>query len=298
MSFLPARFRRPTVLIVGCGDVGLRVVRLLRAHWRVLALTTSPARVAALRAAGAMPLVGDLDAPQTLRVSPGLADAVLHLVPPPPHGHTDPRTTHLLQRAGLQGARAAHRATRAPTGVYGDCGGARFDETRTPCPATDRARRASTAEARLRWYGRAFRALRHSPAHPGIYAGDRAGGHPRERVARGTPVLATGDDVVHRTTSTPTTCARLRRALAARAPQRVVHASDDSELKMGDYFDLAADLAGLSRPPRIARAQAERELPPTQLSFMSESRRLDNRRLKRELKVALRYPTVRRGLVA
>jgi len=32
------------------------------------------------------------------------------------------------------------------------------------------------------------------------------------------------------------------------------------------------------------------------LSFMSESRRLDNRRLKIELRLKLRYPTVREGL--
>ena len=32
------------------------------------------------------------------------------------------------------------------------------------------------------------------------------------------------------------------------------------------------------------------------LSFMSESRRLDNQRMKKELKLVLRYPTVEEGL--
>jgi hypothetical protein len=77
-----------------------------------------------------------------------------------------------------------------------------------------------------------------------------------------------------------------------------VHASDDTEMKMGDYFDLAADLCGLPRPPRITRADAVVSLPPSLLSFMSESRRLDNERLKQELRVALRYPTVADGLLA
>jgi nucleoside-diphosphate-sugar epimerase len=85
-------------------------------------------------------------------------------------------------------------------------------------------------------------------------------------------------------------------ALLRGAPQRVYHASDDSELKMGEYFDLAADLAGLPRPPRIAREQAAQQLGPMLLSFMSESRRLDNRRLKHELRLRLRYPTVAEGL--
>jgi nucleoside-diphosphate-sugar epimerase len=86
-------------------------------------------------------------------------------------------------------------------------------------------------------------------------------------------------------------------ALLRGLPQRVLHASDDSELTMGAYFDLAADLSGVPRPPRITRAEAGAVLGAMQLSFMSESRRLDNRRLKAELGVRLRYPTVREGLL-
>ncbi len=74
--------------------------------------------------------------------------------------------------------------------------------------------------------------------------------------------------------------------------QRVVHASDDTELRMADYFDLVADRRGLPRPPRITRQQAREVIDSTLLSFMSESRRLDNQRLKRELRLRLRYPTV------
>jgi hypothetical protein len=87
-------------------------------------------------------------------------------------------------------------------------------------------------------------------------------------------------------------------ALHRGRPQRVVNVCDDTELAMGDYFDLAADLAGLPRPRRVARTEAAAELSPVQLSFMSESRRLRNRRLKRELRLRLRYPTVREGLAA
>jgi len=283
------------VLIVGCGDVGLRVVRLLRAHWRVLALTSSPERSCALRAAGAVPLVGDLDVPHTLARLAGLADAVLHLAPPPLQGDTDPRTRRLLQALARK-SRVRRIVYASTTGVYGDCAGARFDETRTPRPATDRARRRADAEARLRWYGRAFGARVTLLRIPGIYAADRAGGHPRERLARGTPVLAADDDVYTNHIHADDLARACVAALVRGKPQRIVHASDDTELKMGDYFDLAADLAGLPRPPRIARAQAQRELPATQLSFMGESRRLDNRRLKNELKVVLRYPTVQEGL--
>jgi len=67
---------------------------------------------------------------------------------------------------------------------------------------------------------------------------------------------------------------------------------------MGDYFDLAADLYGLPRPPRVAHDAAQNELPLLLLSFMRESRRMDNTRMKRELRLVLRYPTVASGLLA
>ena len=293
---LPARrLQRPSLLIVGCGDIGMRVLQLLRGRWRVFALTRHPEQGASLRAAGAVPLVGDLDVEPTLARLAGLADAVLHLAPPPTSGNTDPRTARLLRALARQG-RVQRIVYASTTGVYGDCAGARFDETRPVRPATERAHRRVDAEARLRWYGRAHGARVSILRIPGIYARDRAGGHPRERLARGTPVLAAADDVytnhIHADDLARACVAALWRGL----PQRVVHASDDSELKMGDYFDLAADLAGLPRPPRISRDAARAELPPTLLSFMSESRRLDNRRLKDELRLVLRYPTVDRGL--
>jgi nucleoside-diphosphate-sugar epimerase len=293
---LPARrLQRPSLLIVGCGDIGMRVLKLLRGRCRLIALTRRPEQAPALRAAGALPLVGDLDQAGTLARLAGLADAVLHLAPPPATGLADPRTANLLHALARKG-RVRRIVYASTTGVYGDCGGARFDETRPVRPASDRARRRVDAETRLRWYGRSHGARVTILRVPGIYARDRDGGHPRERLARGTPVLVAEEDVytnhIHADDLARACVAALWRGL----PQRVVHASDDTELKMGDYFDLAAGLAGLPRPPRITREEARTRLPPTQLSFMGESRRLLNTRLKRELRVPLRYPTVDRGL--
>lgn len=293
----PARFKRPTLLIVGCGDIGMRVVRVLRGRWRILALTSNPARRAELRAAGAVPLLGDLDAAPTLARLAGLADAVLHLAPPPSTGATDTRTARLLHALGRK-SRVGRIVYASTSGVYGDCAGARFDETRAVAPATERALRRVDAEARLRHHGQAFGARVSILRIPGIYAADRPGGHPRERLARGTPVLAADDDVYTNHIHADDLARACVAALTRGAPQRIYHASDETEMKMGDYFDLAADLAGLPRPPRTTRAEAAAQLSPMQMSFMSESRRLDNGRLERELRVRLRYPTVRDGLVA
>ena len=104
--------RRPSLLVVGCGDIGRRVLQLLRGRWRLLALTSSPARVAELRSAGAVPLPGNLDDVASLARVGALADAVLHLAPPPGHGVTDTRTAHLLQAL----ARGGCRGPRPPRG--------------------------------------------------------------------------------------------------------------------------------------------------------------------------------------
>jgi len=289
--------RRPTLLVVGCGDIGLRVLRLLRGRWRALALTSSPQRFAELRAAGALPLAGNLDDAATLARIGVLADAVLHLAPPPAQGAQDSRTAHLLQ-ALARGGRVKRIVYGSTTGVYGDAGGALFDETRPVAPATDRARRRVDAEQRLRAFGREFGVVVTLLRIPGIYAADRPGGHPRERLARGTPVLRAEDDVHTNHIHADDLARACVAALFHGRPQRIVHVCDDTELTMGDYFDLAADLGGLPRPPRISRAEAATRLSTMQLSFMSESRRLLNRRLKAELRLRLRYPTVEEGLRA
>jgi nucleoside-diphosphate-sugar epimerase len=293
----PTRFKRPTLLIVGCGDIGMRVAALLRDRWRLVALTSDPARVGALRQAGLRPIVGDLDDASTLGRLAGLADAVLHLAPPSATGSLDSRTCNLLGALSRRG-RLRSLVYASTSGVYGDCGGVLIDETRRVAPATERARRRVDAEARLRWFGRAF-AVRVSLLRiPGIYASDRPGGHPRERLLRATPVLRREDDVytnhIHADDLARICVAALHRG----RPQRVLNANDDTNLMMGDYFDLAADLCGLPRPPRVTREQARATLGHMPLSFMSESRRLDNRRLKTELGFRLRYPTVEQGLLA
>lgn len=288
---------RPTLLIVGCGDIGLRVARRLRGRFRLLGLTSHAHRRAELRAAGVVPLVGDLDKAETLQRLAGVADAVLHLAPPPSTGERDTRTANLLAALARKG-RVRRIVYASTSGVYGDAGGAWLDETAPLAPRTARARRRVDAEARLRWYGRASGARVSILRVPGIYAADRPGGHPRERLQQGLPVLSAQDDVytnhIHADDLARACIAALLRGL----PQRVVHASDDTELKMGDYFDLAADLCGLARPPRISREEALREMSETRLSFMSESRRLRNDRLKRELRLRLVHPTVAQGLQA
>ncbi|GAB3768767.1 NAD-binding protein [Ramlibacter monticola] len=301
LGALPARFRRQRILVVGCGDVGLRVARALPSRVRVLGLTSSPARMPQLRAQGITPLHGNLDQARTLARIAGLADRVVHLAPPSTEPAQqwwrDRRTEALLRALRLRGAPAA-LVYASTSGVYGDCAGEWVPEHRPVAPHTPRAQRRVDAERLVRFFGRGSGTRTSVLRIPGIYASDRVGGTPRERLEKGTPVLEAGDDVYTNHIHADDLARAVLAALWRGRPQRVYNASDDSALKMGDYFDLAADLYGLPRPPRVPRNAAQESLPLVLLSFMSESRRLDNRRMKQELRVRLRHPTVETGLRA
>jgi nucleoside-diphosphate-sugar epimerase len=276
---------RPRIVLVGCGDVGMRLLPLLVDRFRVFALTSQPARCAALRAAGATPLVANLDAPSTLHRLRGLADIVVHLAPPQSEGALDQRTRNLVAILPRHGT-LVYVST---TGVYGDCGGACFDETRPVAPVNARARRRVDAEQVLRRWARRSQSRLSILRVPGIYAANRL---PVERLTQGTPALSAADDVYTNHIHADDLAQIIYLAIFRALPQRVVHTVDDSDLMMGDYFDLVADAFGLPHPPRLPRSALAQRVSPMLLSFMSESRRLRNDRMKSELGVRLHYPTV------
>ncbi len=277
------------VLIVGCGDVARRALPWLVGRYRVYALLRDAERRAAWRAAGAIPLAGDLDQPRSLGRLAGLADYILHLAPPPGSGERDTRTRHLL--AALARAKSLPRGIIyvSTTGVYGDCGGARIDETRPVAPQSARARRRVDAESALRAFACRNRVRVCLLRAPGIYAADRL---PTDRLRAGSPALEPKSDVYTNHIHADDLAAALPAALRRGRPNRAYNVVDDSDLPMGDFLDRVAAALSLAPPPRVGRDEAERALTPIQMSFMRESRRIGNRRLKEELALRLAHPTV------
>lgn len=370
---VPRRFRRQRLLIIGCGDIGQRVVRQLHHGWQVVGVARSDETLQKIRAAGALAMQAD-DAHRLAR----WATHILHAAPPASRDGevTDRLTRGWLQalarargqrastasrpgRAHRQGARSAaallavpapatqarSRGQHAPaprlvylstTGVYGDRGGAFTRETDTLQPLTDRARRRVDAERQVRFGIHRPDSSNHRPDNsnasspraghphadsarpdsthrdsvrtfgachrlqqpplpalvlrvPGIYAADRL---PVERLRQQVPALIPADDVITNHIHADD-LARIARTALLRGPrQRVINAVDDSQMTLGDYLDQVADRLGLPRPPRHSRAELTRTLSEVRMSFMRESRRLDTRRLKRELRVRLQWPTV------
>lgn len=294
---LPARFRRERVLLVGCGDIGVRVAALLQGRVRLLALTSSAQRRTELRSRGITPLLGNLDQPTSLSRLSGVATRVVHLAPPPESGRTDSRTLALIRALRLR-TLPQSLVYGSTSGVYGDCQGEWVTETRAANAHTARAQKRIDAERSVRYLGRSSGVVSTVLRIPGIYAPNRVGGTPRERLLRGTPVLMADDDVYTNHIHADDLARACVAALWRGASQRIYNANDDSVMKMGDYFDLAADLYGLQRPRRVPRSTATDHMPLLLLSFMSESRRMDNTRMKKELRLQLRYPTVEQGLRA
>jgi len=306
---------RGKLLVIGAGDIGRRVIGRLGAQQDVTAVTSTSGARGALRRRRAKPVLADLDKPGTLTRAPRDWDLLLHCAPPPARGTRDSRTRNILRvwnrSAGIGHKRASLTCSPclpparvvvylSTSGIYGDCGGARITESRPPAPRNARAVRRVDAERVL------IRAAKRGAFRlvilrvPGIYSESRL---PLERLRAGTPALAAPDDVytnhIHAADLACIALAALHRLQKRMQPRvRIYHASDDSEMKMGDYFDLVADTFGLPRPPRLPRAQIAQAVSPALLSFMAESRRLDNARLKRELPIEWNARTVAQGVAA
>jgi len=266
------------LLVVGFGDIARRALPLLAARFEILR---------AARSNGF-----DLDRPETLALD--RVDALLHLAPPPGgEGDQDTRTANLLAALEARRILPACIVYVSTSGVYGDCGGALVDEARPIAPQTARARRRADAERRLALWC-TLRDVRLVVLRvPGIYAADRL---PLARLRAATPVLRAEDDVYTNHIHADDLAAIAARALEDDAPGGIYNAADDSEIRMADWLDLVADRYALPRAPRLPREQVRARVSAELYSFMNESRRLDNRRLKQGLGVRLRHPTVYEGL--
>lgn len=280
-------------LIIGCGDIGLRTAR----SWDegpVTGVVRRPESAARLVEAGVEPRVMDLDQPGALPPLPTAGAAVVYLVPPPAQGEGDPRLLALLTHLA-RGPLPARIVYLSTSGVYGDRGGDWVDESAPVNPDTARARRRLAAEQAVTTF-----AAQHGVAHVilrvgGIYGPDRL---PVERLRRGDPVLRV-EECGYTNRIHADDLARVVAAAARRArPGAVYNVSDGCPGTMTEYLLAVADHLGLPHPPQISMAEAKERLSPAMLSYLTESRRLDSRRMREELGVKLQYPDLAAGLAA
>jgi nucleoside-diphosphate-sugar epimerase len=282
-----------TALIIGYGDIGRRVATLCRRRgWQVNALTRQSLTAAQLSAGGMTGLLGDLDQPDKLPPLPAEISLIFYFAPPPPEGDGDPRLASFLGQVprGPLPRRVIYIST---SGVYGDRQGAWVTEQNPVNPTTDRARRRLAAEQLVQEWGQRNDIQTVILRVGGIYGPGRL---PLERLRRGSPVLREQDcSYTNRIHADDLAAACM---VAAQRGQGVYNTSDGHPTTMTDYFNKVADLYGLPRPPQIGIKQAAQLLSGEMMSYLMESRRLDNRRLLDELGVKLIYPTLPQGLAA
>jgi nucleoside-diphosphate-sugar epimerase len=281
------------IFIVGCGDIGRRVANLeIVAGHAVTALARSDSAAAMLARQNIGILRGDLDRPESLTSLPPNPAALYYFAPPPPAGTDDPRLRSLL--AAFKPETLPERLVYISTsGVYGDCSGAWIDEDWPLNPKSDRGRRRWAAERMLREWSERHGAPIVILRAPGIYGPGRL---PVERIRRGVPVLYERESPWSNRIHADDLAAACYAAARHSRPGQAYNVSDGHPSTMTDYFWRIADLYGLPRPPAISLAEARRVLSPNLLSFLEESRRLDNRRMIKELEINLRYPDLDSGL--
>lgn len=281
------------VVIVGCGDIGERVAQLERAAGRpVRGLARSALSVERMRRSGIVPVSIDLDDPASLRQLVVKDALIYYFAPPPGEGISDPRMINfvsIMEPSNLP-VRVVLIST---TGVYGDCAGEWVTEERLPNPQTDRARRRLAAEMNLRQWSEKNQVLTVILRVPGIYG---RGLLPEKRLRSGAPVLREEDSPYSNRIHADDLARACFIAGHHDSPGAMYNVSDSHPTTMTDFFFRVADLLGIPRPPEVTREQACRQLSQEMLSYLAESKRIDNRRLREELGVELMYPDLSAGL--
>ncbi len=286
-------FEPESVVIVGCGDIGRRVAD----RWQgvpVSGLVRSKTSAEQLQHAGIRPLQADLDKPASLKDLPVAGALVYYFAPPPGKGTSDPRMLHFL--SAIDPAQLPCRIVYISTsGVYGDRGGEMVNEDTPPNPQVDRAKRRYDAEQHLRRYGREHGIAVVILRVGGIYGPGRL---PRKRLEDRVPIihehLAPSTNRIHAEDLAQICVAAAQRGRA----DTIYNVSDGTDSNMTEYFNTVADFLKLPRPPAIDWQEAERTLSKGMLSYLKESRRMDNRRMLEELGIELQYPTLESGLAA
>lgn len=282
------------MFILGCGYIGTRVAQRAQQQGEpVCGVVRSAERAEQVGSLGIPVICCDLDS-GPLPAGSTEGQQVFYFAPPPGEGVEDTRMRGFLD--GLPNSGQPQRIVYiSTTGVYGDCHGEWVDETRPADPQVDRAYRRWHAEGLLRRWREDSAGELVILRVAGIYG---AGKLPLARLRKQVPMVAESDapwsNRIHADDLVEVCIAAMRRG----GDGEVYNVSDGNPGNMSDYFNRVADAAGLPRPPSISLQQAPEELSSGLLSYLAESRRLDNAKMLRELGVQLRYPDLATGLSA
>ncbi|KRS19709.1 SDR family oxidoreductase [Roseovarius indicus] len=259
--------------------------RLLPQGWVIYGTTRKAEKADALRDEGVIPVMwpdGDL--------SEAFATATHILVSAGPDEEGDPVLAKLEPRIREIAPRLEWAGYLSTTGVYGDHEGEWVDESAPLTPATKRGKLRVMAETQ-------WRDIDGLPLHifrlAGIYGPGRG---PFEKVRKGTARRIIKEGQVFSRTHVEDIAQVLEASINRPNPGAAYNVCDNDPAPPQDVIAYAAELLGLPVPPEVPFEEAE--MSPMARSFYAESKKVDNRRIREELGVELKYPDYRTGLKA
>lgn len=274
-------------LVIGTGYTGSRILRRLSAGAAIGLSRSMPDA-----ATGQSIHTVDLD--QDCRLPIDLPDryTVIYTAPPSDDAEVDPRARRLLDLLRPAPARLVYVST---TGIYGNRAGALLTENAEPRPGSRRATRRLAAEQLLQSLCDRHKIELLILRVPGIYGPGRLG---LEGIRDGTPVLLETDaypgNRIH--VADLVTCCIA--ATSTDIPAGIYNVGDGDRRTSTWFTHEVARQCGLPPRPEISRAQAEKEFSALRMSFLSESRRIDTRKMFAVLRVMPRYANAEDGIKA
>jgi len=284
-----------TLYIIGCGDIGIRVAKLAAARQiKVYALSRGNKIAPDSEMSGIELAHCDLDSLEPISALNLKGAVVLYAAPPPGGGVIDTRIRNFLAglRPGYEPAKLLYIST---TSVYGDCGNETVTEERSVSPANHTAKRRCDAERRFkRWgaeHGIPFVTLRVA----GIYGPGRI---PMQRILSQEPLLNENEVGYTNRIHADDLAEVCLRALEKGEDGDIFNVCDGEVSKMTDYFNTITDLMELPRLPQVSLDEARQVMSPLMFSYMTDSRKISNRKMLEKLEIKLKYPTMLEGLKA
>ena len=281
------------VLIIGCGDIGLRVSKIWKNGAKsVFAMARNDESIDTFRQQHLFTCQADLDDFHSLKDIPSRQSLLYYFAPPPAKGHVDTRMANFLASMEKE-ALPAHFVYISTSGVYGDQGGELINEDTSVNPTADRAKRRYNAEQQLRTWSKQTSVPITILRVGGIYGPGRL---PLQRLKDQIPMLheelSPQTNRIHADDLAQVCVA----AGSKKAEGEIYNVSDGSNSNMTEYFNTIADFYELPRPPLVDWEEAEETISKGMLSYLRESRKMDNSKMINKLDIILKYPTLIDGL--
>lgn len=286
------------IIIIGCGDIGQRVAKIWKNKGKsVFGIVRSENSLNALRQQHIHAIYANLDdAKLELNLDQRLLEnaIIYYFAPPPASGVIDNRITHFLNQLNAsESGPPAQLIYISTSGVYGDQQGQLIDEQTPVNPQVDRAKRRFNAELQLAIWSKESSVPVTILRVGGIYGPGRL---PLKRLRDQVPMLhehlSPQTNRIHADDLAQICVA----ATNEKAAGEIYNVSDGTNSNMTEYFNTIADFTGLPRPPLVDWDEAEKTISEGMLSYLRESRRMDNSKMMNELGIELRYPTLKDGL--